>query len=301
MNDPLDYAIFRTDTASEIAESWKGLDENEFAVKIAMTEDPEKNTYHLKLDKHNGYLRLKTAAGGDNGLRTFEEDKTKDDPEFPENQKQEATEPIMKDANTGENQGLECRDGRVGDDGAWTEIVDIEDRGFWFSKQYKLGIWRARKDVDMYIGLRDDDPEDPENPNPEETGRQIIIIRNATGRGPIQIFCAENVEIIGNNIALKASNTITMKAGTAINFEAGGAHAQLVPGAWNMDVPDNAPKHTGFLPFAFPGAGAQSPTGGSCAVIDPAEIIEEKREPVDRSKVDNEPFSAVPEGVVKGE
>jgi hypothetical protein len=252
------------------------------------------------LDKHNGYLRLKTASGGDNGLRTFTEEKTIDDPDFPENQKQNDTEPEMKDAQKGENQGLECRDGRVGDDGAWTEVVDIEDRGFWFSKQYKLGIWRAKKDVDMYIGLRDDDPEDPKNPNPE-VGRQIIIIRNATGHGPIQIFCADNVEIIGNNIALKAVNTITMKAGTAINMEAGGAHAQLVPGAWNMDVPDNAPQHTGFLPFAFPGGGAQTPTGGSCTVIDPAEIIEEKREPVDRAKVDNEPFDEVPEGVVKGE
>jgi hypothetical protein len=141
---------------------------------------------------------------------------------------------------------------------------------------------------DMFILMRDGDED------------KSIVIRNATGVGPIQIFCTQDVQIIGENVAIKAGSTISLKAGNAINMEAGGAHAQLVSGAWNMDVDDNAPRHTGYLPEAYPGNGAQSPSGGGCKVIDPSEIIQEKIEPADRAAVNNGPFDAVDENIIKG-
>jgi hypothetical protein len=267
LNDRKDYALLCTDLNSDLVRTWQGLKENEFALGIGMTFNPENDTFHLKLDKANGYLRLKTSGNKDNSRKNQPED-------FPT-------------ADEIENQGLEARDGRFGADGAWTEIIDGEHRGIWLSKQYQLGIWRAKQFDDMFILMRDGED-------------KSIIIRNATGVGPIQIFCTRDVQIIGENVAIKAGNTISLKAGKAINMEAGGAHAQLVPGAWNMDVNDNAPRHTGFLPRAFPGGGAQSPSGGGCKVIDPPEITQEKIEPADRAAVNNGPFDAVNENIIKG-
>jgi len=268
LNDLKDYMLICTDMNKEISREWMKLKENEFATSIGMTTDPEKDTHHMKLDKANGYIRLKTSGNRDNQRR----------PEpvpFPDG------EVLL------ENQGLEARDGRVGEDGAWTELIDGDKRGIWLSKKYGVGIWRAKDGNDQYILISDQD--------------NTIVIRN-NADGPLQIYCGGNVEIISErNIALKAADQITLKAGTAINFEAGGAHAQLVPGAWNMDVSDNAPSHTGFLPQAFPGAGAQTDTGSSCTVFDPLPIIQEKREPNDRAKVGNGPFDEVNENIIKGE
>ena len=270
LNDKKDYLLMCTDLNGDLVREWKGLKENEFALSIGMTFNPELDTCHLKLDKANGYLRLKTSGNKDNGRKAEPEG-------FP------SAEEIF-------NQGLEARDGRVGVDGAWTEVVDGQRRGMWFSKRYNLGIWRAKQNDDMFILMRDGEDD------------KSIIIRNATGVGPIQIFCAKDVQIIGENIALKANNTISLKAGKAINMEAGGAHAQLVPGAWNMDVPDNAPKHTGVLPDAMPliGGKAQAPTGGRCVPLDPKPIIQKKIEPTDRAAVGNGPFDAIDEKIIKG-
>jgi len=192
LNDKKDYALICTDLNGDISREWQRLKENEFALGIGMTYAPEDDTYHLKLDKANGYLRLKTSGNKDNGRKNEPED-------FPT-------------ADAIENQGLEARDGRVGEDGAWTEILDGERRGMWFSKQYGLGIWRAKTGSDQLIMLCDNSSENPSR----------IVIRN-NANGPIQIYCAADVEIIAeNNIALKAGNQITMKAGSAINMEAAG-------------------------------------------------------------------------------
>jgi len=266
LNDRKDYAIICTDVKSDIARGWRGLSENEFALKIAMTEDPERDTYHCKLDKANGYLRLKTAAGGDNGRRNGPES-------FP-------------NANTGVNQGIEARDGRVGSDGAWVEMVDIEDRGIWFSKQHQLSIWRSKEGVDQFIMIH-------------SGGKKIVIRNNA--QGPIQIYCAANVEIIADkDIALKAGRKISFKAGQEIAFEAAGSgHAKLTGSTWSMDVPDEAPEHRGRLPGAFPGIGAQSAKGSSADVINPVVITQDKIKPDDRGKTGNGPFDAIEEKIIK--
>jgi hypothetical protein len=298
MNDRKDYVIMCTDTASEISREWKGLDENEFALKIAMTENPEKNTYHLKLDKHNGYLRLKTASGGDNGFgveRSFAGEKTTPDGEFPENQEQSATDKKMETADVGINQGLECRDNRVkGGDEAWTELVDIEDRGFWMTKKIGMGIWRSKLEKDQWIMIMDED------------GKDKLVIHHGEN-GPIQIYCKENVQVIaeqninlkatkdiqieaGGNIEMRAGGKIRQTAGDSVHFIGGGGQAQLDSAQWQMNVDDYAPNH----PISVGSAEA--------AQIDKlAIILQEKRKPADRAKVDNDPFDAVPESVVKGE
>lgn len=267
MNDNLDYMMMCTDVKDDIAPEWENLNENEFARKVAMVEDPEKDTYHLKLDKANGYLRLKTAAGGDNSRR-FKPGG-------------------LLPAEEGLNQGIESRDGRIGDNGAWTELVDIEHRGMWFSKKEKLGIWRSKTDKDQFIMIND--------------GNNTIIIRNNED-GPMQFYCFGDIEIISEqNIALKAGNRITFKAGTDISFESGGqGHAQLTPNAWNMDVPDNAPRHNGFLPGAASGDGAQEDAGASSTPIDPEQVIQDTIEPKDRGVVGNGPFEEVDEKVITG-
>lgn len=266
MNDRKDYMMLCTDTASEISREWMGFKENEFARKIAMTEDPEKDTYHLKLDKANGYLRLKTAAGGDNGRRQ--------EPE------------LFDNADTGLNQGLEARDGRFGSDGPWTELVDMEHRGLWLSKQHKLGIWRSKEEKDQYILIHD--------------GNNTIVLRNNED-GPLQIFCKNDVQIISErNIAMKAAQRITFKAGQEIAFEAANSgHAKLTGSAWAMNVPDRAPEHTGRLPGAQAGGGAQSNTGQSAQVINPKVITQDKKEPEDRGEVLNSPFDEVEEEVIR--
>jgi hypothetical protein len=265
MNDNKDYVMMCTDVKGDIAREWKGLAENEFALRVALTEEPEKDTYHLKLDKFNGYLRLKTAAGKD--------DDRKPEPE------------AFASAEKGLNQGIEARDGRFGSDGAWAEVVDIEHRGMWWSKNEQMGIWRAKEDSEQYIVIHD--------------GKKQIIIRN-NENGPIQIYCKDDVQIIADgNIAMKAGKKITFKAGQEVAFEAGSAgHAKLLPGGWYQDVPDNAPEHRGRLPGAEPGGGAQSPSGQSATVINPTVLTQDKREPEDRGESLNT-APEVPEKIVR--
>lgn len=266
MNDYKDYMMFCTDMANEISRDWAYLDENEFAVDIAMTNDPEKDTYHLKLDKANGYLRLKTAAGGDNGRRPEPEQ--------------------IANADSGLNQGLEARDGRYGTDGAWTELVDIDHRGIWFSRKNKLGIWRGAQNSDQFIVIDD--------------GNQRIVIRNMVS-GPIQISCLKDIEIIAErDVNIVAGRDISMKAGRKVVMNVGSASASLEPGNWFTNVPDNAPRHTGYLPGAMPGPGAQSNTGKSAQANNPSEINQDPREPKDRNKVGNGPFLTVSEEVITG-
>ena len=266
MNDRKDYVLFCTDMKSEISREWKKLRENEFALGIGMTQNPEEDTYHLKLDKANGYIRLKTAAGGDNGRR-------------PEPER-------FSSSKTGLNQGIEMRDGRQGQDGPWTELVDIDHRGFWLSRDQKLGVWRAADGSEQYVMIHD--------------GDKTIVIRNNEEDGKVQLYCLGDVEVISKNVAFKAEEKVTFKAGQEICFEAGSSgHAKLTSSQWQMDVPDNAPRHTGFLPGAESGSGAQSDSGAPCEVLDPEPIEQEKREPEDRADTGNEPFDEVPEKVIK--
>lgn len=252
LNDRKDYAMMCTDLRDDLAREWMGRKENEFALRIGMSADPEKDTYHLKLDKANGYLRLKTAAGGDNDRRA--------EPEPFDN------------AFTGLNQGVEARDGRFGSDGAWVELVDLDNRGIWFSNNNRVSVWRSTGDKEQYFVIDD--------------GRDRVIVRN-NQNGPIQIFCAGNVEVLSKrNIALKADRKITFKAGQEIAFEAANSgQAKLTGSGWFSNVPDIAPSH----PLGSEGA----------QVINPKEIRQTKLFPEDRGESGNGDFKPVPEKVVR--
>ena len=63
INDRFEYLMMSTDTAKKIPEEFKGLKGNEFSKTVALTHDPEKTSYHLKLDKKNHYVSLKTPEG----------------------------------------------------------------------------------------------------------------------------------------------------------------------------------------------------------------------------------------------
>jgi hypothetical protein len=60
LNDKEDFVILCTDTNQPISEPWVKLKDNEFALNNAMVFDPEKDTFHLKLDKKNDYARFVT-------------------------------------------------------------------------------------------------------------------------------------------------------------------------------------------------------------------------------------------------
>lgn len=305
LNDRKDYALVCTDMNGFISEEWKGLKENEFAKSIGMSFDPEKDTYHLKLDKHNGYIRLKTSAGNDNSRNSTNGEKFDKGDCWPE---QNATEKEMEKVDpVGLNQGLECRDGirGGGEDGAWAELVDCDHRGIWFTRKNQMGIWRSRMGKDQFLMIMDKD------------GDEKIVIRHNED-GPIQIYCKQDVQIkaerditlqAGRDISLKADRDIifeaqrqlTGKSGTTIDLDASGGQWQLAPDHTIQNVQDNAPQHTGFLPGAFPGPGAQSDTGGPSNPLDGKPLTpldQNPREPVDRGHTDNEPFDAVPDKVI---
>lgn len=63
MNDRFDYIMMATDTKGKIPEDWKGKKGNEFATTVALTHDPEMDTFHMKLDKENKYVSMKTPEG----------------------------------------------------------------------------------------------------------------------------------------------------------------------------------------------------------------------------------------------
>ena len=318
MNDRKDYCLICSDMSSEISREWEGLDENEFATAIGMTFSPEKDTYHLKLDKRNGYIRLKTGAGFDNGRRPKPEPENYSGDDEIGTKSQDAPGVEMKDAPdktnevaTGDevlNQGFEARDGLRGggDDGAWAELVDLDHRGIWFSRKYGLGIMRSNLKKDQLIMIMD------------KNGEEKIVIRNNED-GPIQIYCKQDVQIMadrdinlnakndinmqaGGTIRTQAGNKISVIAGSTVDLDGGGGMWQLSGGATTQSVPDNAPEHTGYLPRAFPGGGAQSSSGGNSdsepVVVELPVIVPEKREPTDRAKTENGPFDVVPEEVI---
>lgn len=260
LNDRHDYVMMCTDTNREISRPWQKLRENEFALRVAMTEDPEQDTYHLKLDKKHGYLRLKTASGGDNGRRSDS----------------------LSDAIVGLNQGLEARDGRVGADGAWVELVDVDDRGLWFSNRNELTVWRSSDT--QFVAISD--------------GENSIIVRNNES-GPIQLFSLGDIEVVSQqNIALKSANRITMKATNEIVMEAGGSHAVLRPGVFGTDGTLSGATVLGRLPQAFPGTGAQSAAPVSGNALSPQPRNVSKIKPTDRAEVSGS-FDEVDEQVIK--
>jgi len=91
INDRYDYIISNTDMRELISRPWEKLKENEFATAIAMTYNPEEDTFHSKQDLANEYVRHKTPIDG------------------------------------GLNQGFEARNERPGNE-VWAEVNDRDNR-----------------------------------------------------------------------------------------------------------------------------------------------------------------------------
>ena len=198
INDRFQYVFISSRLGDKWAADHQGIKENEFIGKpiasftddtddITGGKDAEECSHHLKIDLDNEYIRLKTRANNGHG------------PIDPQ---------IDSGVEKGElNQGFEARDGD-GDDGPWVEIVDCQNRGFWFSKRYNIGVWRSSSSSEMFQAIDD--------------SAKKILIHNNEASGVIEIFCNSNVNVIsGKNISLDAGGDINMSAKGAINFSSG--------------------------------------------------------------------------------
>jgi hypothetical protein len=195
INDKIQY--FMIGCRRNYPMAWQGIKGNEFLEEPLVASDTEEKSYHLKLDLHNEYLRLKTAGGhGDPPMGNI----------------------VNPRARIGIQQGLECRDGSLGDD-PWTELVDIDDRGLWFSGKKKLTVCRAKQ-----------------YPNAIkicwwfDEGKKEIVIRNAeTSTGAkIQIACDNDVEIIAKrDVKVYAKRNITMRSGNKLTLMGGAGKLEI--------------------------------------------------------------------------
>lgn len=189
-NDRYQYIMLSSGLGDDYAAEYKGIEENEFIGKPALTADPETNSHHLKIDLDNEYIRFKTRSKNGPGPK---------DPL------------VTSGVEIGDvNQGFEARDGQEGD-GPWVEIVDSQNRGFWFSRSYQCGIWRSSSNNNMSICL-------------DDTNKKIIL-QNNEQTGALEIYCTGQVNIISDdNINLQAVGSINMKA-SSVNIDSGGLQA----------------------------------------------------------------------------
>jgi hypothetical protein len=162
---------------------WKYLSDNEFLEESVESLEPTKNTHHLVIDHGREAIRLKSRAGEGEASRTKK----------------------LGEGASGEHAGLEIHD--APSDDPWTEVVDIDKRGIWFSRKEGVGIWRGKEGSNIYLWLDDK--------------KNNIILRNATA-GKIQIYCQGNVDIISDKVIGMKANRIEMKA-NEIRLDAGGS------------------------------------------------------------------------------
>lgn len=219
MSDKLQYVMIAI-ARRRYGRRWRKHRENEFLLEPLASRDTEKSTHHLKLDHDNEYLRLKTRAGrGAKPLDGYSEGQ------------------FANEAETGEQQGVECRDGRKGD-GPWAELVDIDRRGVWFSRKFKISVFRgettSRGRCNMLMWHDEDKMRSVLRNN--ESGYFVPPPPGSLpGTPPIfiparlQIFCRRDVEIISlqGKIKVKSRGTISIQSDSKIVMQGGGAKLEL--------------------------------------------------------------------------
>jgi hypothetical protein len=257
MNDRYQYMMLTAALGKGWVPKWMHIKDNEYLEKPTMLKNPERTSHHLKLDHDNEYIRFKTRANKGNR------------PERPANPSGVGGNEI--------HQGMEARDGRNGD-GPWTEVVDCQHRGMWFSKKEGLGIWRARKKKKMYQWF-------------DEKQRKIVIYNNEAS-GTIEIYADREVNVISNgNINLRADKHILMRAGRSIRMQAAGTKFTMINGNIATNATFHGPKVNAFICGVFPGPGAGCPNpGGEVVERVQRPQLPSKREPTDRAKTYNKPF-----------
>jgi hypothetical protein len=268
MNDRYQYMMLTASMGREWTAEWQGIKENEFIRKPTVKDDPEQNSYHLKLDHDNEYLRLKTRGGRGNH------------PLQPANGSAVSAE-------AGEiHQGIEAHDGREGQ-GPWVEMVDCQHRGFWLSKHQHLGVWRAKQDVKMFQWIDDQ--------------QKKIVIYNDEKNGRIEIYTAGRINLVGDGgITFNTKGSIDFKADRAIRFQAADTRFTIAKAAIQTNKNINAKRVHAFFPGvrAGSGAGKENPAGAQARTIQKPELPN-ILEPDDRGKTYNGPFEECPKEEVE--
>jgi hypothetical protein len=195
INDATEYIAVAAGLGRDYAMPWQGLAENEFLRRPTRSMEPDTKSHHLVLDLQNEFIRLKSRSGNGPGP---------DDTSINAVENQFAT-----------NQGLEIRDGSKGD-GVWTELVDADSRGLWFTNKYGYGIWRGKAQSQAFI-LQDD------------TNNRTVIYNRGGNDSKVQIHAA-TIEITADNIILHASANLELKGGRALKLEGGGARLTMANG-----------------------------------------------------------------------
>lgn len=243
MNDRYQYMMLTASLGKRWVPKWMHVKDNEFLYKPTMSADPEHRTHHLKLDHDNEYIRFKTRGG--KGVK----------PDQPINPSGVGSDEL--------NQGMEARDGRNGD-GPWVEVVDCQHRGMWFSKNFGLGIWRAKYKKEMYQWL-------------DENNRKIVIYNNEAA-GVIEIYANQSVNVISDgNINLRADQNISIKSARSIRMHAAGTKLTISEGKIETNVEFRCLK-------------VKEEPGGEAVERIPNPQPPIQLEPADRARTYNRPF-----------
>jgi hypothetical protein len=257
INDRYQYIIMAASLGKGFVRKFRGIKENEFSRKPAMIRTPERTSHHLKIDHDNEYIRLKTRGG--RGVR----------PETPSNNSN------VNPSNGEIQQGLEIRDGVKGL-GPWVEVVDCQRRGLWFSKRYRLGIWRAKSGRRMYQWM--------------DEGQQKIVIHNNESAGTIEIYANRSVNVISNqDVNIRADRHIFLRADRNIYMQAGNLRWTMTRGGI---IQSNARLNTSLVVASI--VPLPSPGGESVERIRPTELPEQIEPVEDRGKNYNGPFEECP-------
>lgn len=250
LNDYGEFALLAVGAGKSYGMPWKGIAENEFQRKSLRSLEPLTTTHHLYLDHENELIRLKSRSG-----------------------RGQAPDTVVTPAASGSvNQGLEIHDGTAGD-GPWVELVDIEGRGVWMTKDEGLTLMRGRAGSTMSVAI-------------DDKNSKIIIFN---GRGKVQIRAQAGIELsCAGPISVAATGVIALKSDTAIVMEGGGIGMTLAAGGLSVNGNVRCNVINGRHPASEPGGGAGTPAGWSAAVPVPPEPTEPtKVEPTDRGKLAN--------------
>jgi len=236
MNDKIQY-VMATCGRKNYGRPWKKLQENEFLLEPVVSEGQETSSYHLKLDHHNEYLRLKTRGGlgssPDGSLVN------------------------PSGVTTGVQQGLEVRDG-INGDGPWVELVDAGQRSFWMWNKEGLTICHARRSpdpIDIAWWFNE--------------GKKELIIKNSEETGRIQIYCNSDIEIYGNKSVNIYGGVVNVNSSERIVMSAKGASFELGPNGASFNCTVQANLFEGRVCGVMPG------DGGGCQrnpIISPVAI-----------------------------
>jgi len=212
----------------DVPTKWKYLDDNEFLDKSIDSQEAAAKTHHLIIDHGRELIRLKTRAGHGDASKGKK----------------------LGEAASGEFAGLEIHD--APQDDPWTEVIDHDKRGMWFSRKNSLGVWRAKDGKDMLIWMDD--------------SKNKVVIHNGTD-GKVQIYCSGDVEVVAGKTLKLKGNVIEMKA-NEIRLESGGTSFTLDANALKTNADIHAKNIFAFFPtidkpkeVSGKGVGAQSGGG----------------------------------------